>query len=178
MPFGAGQIVYEDDLTDIKPVTYTKSVATNRNSGGTGTTLVDDPELSGITLDPGTYTVELALYFTTATTDTQAIKTRWVFTGTWGVPMRLCHGPGQLLSTAAAPPTTLTEAAMNARPGNQDQIYDAQAGSAFSAVLELCYNVVITGTGNLSLQWAQNAASVNNTTVQPNSCFRITKIRD
>ena len=41
---------------------------------------------------------------------------------------------------------------------------------------EISFAVVVTATGDLSYQWAQNASSGNNTTLQAESGFRIRKI--
>lgn len=169
-----GNIIYASDLNEVVkrlPRAYTKTSATARN---TTTTLANDPELASIALEVGTYDIELIMLFTLTTTTTQKIKTRWGFTGTISDTIRLCHGPG---SAQVAGPQDVTETTVRGYAlTSQDAIYDVSTSTAYSAVLEKANGVSVTVAGNLSLQWAQNASSANNTTVQPNSAFRISRV--
>lgn len=172
MGLGAGQIVYEDDLQNRFPQVYGKSGATARLST---TTLSDDPDLSGITLSVGTWSIELLLFYTVAST-TPKIKTRWIFTGTWGAHIRLCHGPGN--NTGFAPNVVDTVTLQGYVLDTQDAIYNSSTSSAYSAVYEACYNVDVTVEGQLSLQWAQSVSTASNVTVQSASAFRLQKLPD
>jgi hypothetical protein len=166
----AGDTILASDINAViarLPVTTTKAAATARN---TTTTLADDPHLSGITLTPGTYDIELVFFYTLTTTTTQKIKTRWAFTtGTWSTTNRACHGPG---SDNVDPPESVAEATFRVyTTDGQDAVYDSSTSAAYSAVREVARGVVVTVTGTLSLQWAQVASSANNTTVQAGSSF-------
>ncbi len=159
------------NIADWMPVTYTKSASTARN---TTTTLADDPELQGIALAVGTYEIELLLFYTQTTTNTQDLKTRWAFSGTWNNSDRVISGISTA-STASANATTEVNMAGTQASG-QDAIYGGPATVIYNSAREISRNVVLTVAGNLSLQWAQNASSGNNTTVHGGTCFNIRKI--
>lgn len=177
--FSVGQRLTVSLITDsivayIPTTPVIKGTATNRNSGGTGTTLTNDPELLGISLGVGTWSVYLQGFWTQTTTTTQKIKTRWAFTGTWNSPPRACYGAG---FTQTAGPSAATESTWSAYTSDgQDAIYDQAAGGTFGVFIEESSNVVVTAAGTLSLQWAQQTASANNTSLQPGSAFTIRKI--
>lgn len=180
MTVAGGDIIYAADINTILGLlgTFTnKSGPTSRNSGGTGTTYADDPHLSSIALAVGTYEIEVYGLFTLATTATQKIKTQWAFTGTWNgtTAPRLCLGPG---SAQTGGPTAITDMFFQGLHLNgQDAIYDVAAGTTnYSAFREVAGNVIVTVAGNLSLQWAQQTASANNTTLQEGSYVRVRKI--
>lgn len=169
----AGDPINASDINAIIatiPLTYVKSGATSRN---TTTTLADDPHLVTIPLAVGTYDIELVMFYTLSTTTTQKIKTRWGFTGTWTSTTRACLGPG---SANVAGPQDVTEATFRGYvTDTQDAIYDSSTSTAYSTVREIARGVVVTVAGNLSLQWAQQASSGNNTTVQAGSSFTTIK---
>jgi hypothetical protein len=171
-----GDVIYAADLNDITArmaKTYKKGGANSRFS----TTLADDPELAGIPLAVGVYEIELVGYFTLATTNTQKLKTRWGFTGSWNgaVAARTIIGPG---SAQTAAPANVTEVNLQAvHIGDQDAIYDTVAGTgSYSNFRELCGEAIVTVQGNLSLQWAQSVTSANATTLQEGSYFRVRKV--
>jgi len=167
----AGDPIYASDFNDTLPRVYPKVSGEPRD---TTTTLADDAELAGITLEPGTYSIELMMFFTLTTTNTQKIKTQWAFSGTWNSPVRACHGPG---STNTAAPDVATPSTFRGYVADtQDATYDASTSASWSAVREVAFNVVVTEAGDLSLQWAQASSSGNATTVQAETCFRIQKI--
>lgn len=169
MSFAAGQIVYEDDLDDLQPIIKAKGGSTSRVNN----TISADPDLSAITLEPGTYSIEVALFFTVAT-NVPSIKTRWAFSGSWSSPMRLCHGPG---TTNVAESNAVTPSTFRGYDATtQDAIYNKVNSSAYGAILEKADSVVITATGDFSVQWAQSVTTAVNVTVQPNSTVKITKI--
>lgn len=169
----AGDPIYASDINDIIatiPLTYTKSAVESRN---TTTTLADDTHLVSIPLEIGTYDIELVMFYTLSTTTTQKIKTRWAFTGTWASTTRACIGPG---SANTAAPNDAAEVTLRGYVSDtQDAIYDSSTSGAYSVVREVAKGVVVTVAGNLSLQWAQNASSANNTNVQAGSAFTTIK---
>ena len=176
MPLAAGQIVYEDDLDDLQPVEKPKSGSTGRVNT---TTLQDDPDLSGLTLDPGDYDVEIAIFSTTSgtavTSTSPRLKTRWAFTGSWSGGMRSCHGPGSQNTTAGADQvTTVTVRGYDAT--TQDAVYNFGVTSAYTSIVEKA-RITVTATGDLSLQWAQQTANANTTVnVNPGSYIKATKV--
>lgn len=169
-----GDIIYAADVNAViasLPKVYTKTSATARQST---TTLTADPDLSGITLGLGVYDIELIMFWTCANT-TPKLKTRWAFSGTITNTLRLCHGPG---STQVGGPEAVSDATMRAYAlTSQDAVYSTSTSSAYSAVLEAAYGVEVSASGDLSLSWAQNVSTAANVTVQPESAFRIRKIR-
>lgn len=167
----AGQRITGSLLRSMLPQTYVKTAATPRSST---TTYEDDPELAGIPLAVGSYVIELIGFFTLTTTNTQKLKTRWAFTGSWNSPLRACVGPG---FAQTAGPAAVTESTFSAyQTDGSDAIYDQAAGGTFGVFRETCLNVVVSAAGNLSLQWAQAASSGNNTTLQFGSGFTIRRV--
>lgn len=167
---GAGEEFTDDILTAMIPDIYVKTSTTDATSD---TTLSDDPDLAGIPLDIGSWHIRLMLFFTTPTTNTQKLKTRWAFTGTWNNPVRFCIGPGSG-NTAAS--TDITAVTMRGVAAGTDVVYGAAASTAFNVVTEECFDVDVTVAGNLSLQWAQNASSANVTSVKLGSAFQVRQI--
>lgn len=154
------------------PSTYAKAADTARN---TTTTYADDPDLSGIPLSTGSWEVELVGNFYLTTTTAQSIKLRWGFTGTWNgaSTIRDVLGPGADNTTNAIQATSV---AARGQTLTGDQTYGAPASAAYAGFREICRTVVVTVAGNLSLQWAQNSSSGNNTTVAQATHFNIRKI--
>lgn len=177
LAFAIGQRLTADLMTDLlalTPVVYTKAATTDRNSGGTGTTYTIDPELQGISLDVGTYDIELIGFFTLATTNTQKIKTQWRFTGTWNTPIRNCIGPG---SAQVGNPNAITDATMQGYVvDSQDATYDTSTSASYSTFREIALNVTVTVAGTMGLYWAQVAASANNTSLKAGTSFRVRKL--
>lgn len=172
-----GDVILASDINGILALQGAIRVKSGPTSRNTTTTYADDPDLSSIALATGTYEIALYGMFTLATTATQKIKTQWAFTGTWNgtTAPRLCLGPG---SAQVGSPNGVTDTFLQALHLNgQDAIYDAAAGTAsYMSFREECGNVIVTAAGNLSLQWAQNASSANNTTLQEGSFFKIRKL--
>lgn len=168
-----GDLWTADLAQSMVPKYYIKPSAESRNSGGTGTTLTDDSDLQGIALAVGTWEIELLGFFHLTTTATQKIKTQWAFSGTWSTPVRNIVGPG---SAQTAATTDATETNLQAQATNTNAVYDCSVTTAFSSFREWTCNAVVTVAGNLSLQWAQNAASANNTTLDPGTTFRVRQI--
>ncbi len=160
------------NVIDFFPSTYGKAAATARTST---TILADDPELSSIPLSVGTWEIELRGFFTLTTTNTQAIKTRWAFTGTAADAIRNLSGLGSANQLEADVATTVN---FRGRPWqSQDAVYRKLEGSAYGSFREIVSEFVVSVAGNLSLQWAQNASSANATTMMPASAFMVRKVR-
>jgi hypothetical protein len=176
IPFLTGQRLTADllnaNLIDYQPAVFTKTALTNRVNA----TLADDPDLSNIPLSVGTWEIEVLLHWTMTTTNTQKIKTRWGFTGTWATTFRDCIGAGTTQSTAASP-INLTDSFISAATtDSQDAVYHQAAGGTYGTIREISRTVVVSVAGNFSVQWAQNTTTANNTTVQPGSNVYIRKI--
>jgi hypothetical protein len=166
-----GDPVTADLLSSMTVKTYTKTSSTARN---TTTTHAADPELTGIPLEVGTHRIELLMYWTQTTTLTQDIKTRWSFTGTWSNPVRACIGGGR---NATGDPFQVDTTTMSAhRLDDQDAIYSQNFGGNYGCVREVAMDVVVTVAGTMSLTWAQNASSGNNTTVHASSGFETRRV--
>lgn len=161
----------QDAFDFITPVVYTKPAVESRN---TTTTYTDDDDLQGIPLGVGVYDIELVGFFTLTTTNTQKIKTRWVFSGTWNNPVRSCISTGSGNTAASDAASTSTMHGYNA--DNQDAIYDVAAGAGYTTFREIALNVTVTAAGNLSMQWAQSASSGNNTNLQAGTSFKVRRI--
>lgn len=147
-----------------------KPASTDRTST---TTVADDPDLAGIALGVGTWSVRMLLFATTVTTNTQKFKTQWGFTGTWNSPIRACIGPG---STNTAARADITPSQFSGMPSNSDNTYGFAASTGFNVVEELCDFVVVTVAGTLSLKWAQASSSGNATSLKSGSSVTVRQI--
>lgn len=157
------------DATTLDLMTANITVKPGGTVRNNTTTLADDPDLASIPLAVGTHWVRLLFIWCTNTSATPDIKTRWAFTGTWNNPLRACIGPA---STNTANPDVVTPVKFNTVAAGTDCVYGSAATTAFSVATEECFNVVVTVAGNLSLQWAENALSATDITVQPGSTFQ------
>jgi len=166
----AGDPIYASDINDYRVRLVTKPSATNRIST---TTLAADPHLTGLTLEAGTYDIEIVIFWTCAST-TPKLKTRWGFTGTISNTLRLCHGPG---STQTAGPEAVTEVTDRAYGlTGQDAQYSTSTSAAYSAILEKAAGVVVTAVGDLSLNWAQVTSTASNVTIREDSYIRAVRV--
>jgi len=136
--------------------------------------LANDTELTGIALGIGTHWVKLDLIFYNNTSATPDIKTRWVFTtGTWNDPLRMVDGPASGNTTT---PDALNLLKRSAIAASVDIVYGCAAGTVPYHAIEESFRVVVTVAGTLSLQWAQNGATVADTTVLAGSTFSTRQI--
>lgn len=165
-----GDLVTADLLTSMQPGIVVKPSATARS---TTTTPAADPDLAAITLGVGTWEVELTLFFNCATTATQGIRTQWGFSGSWNTPVRWTLGPG---ATGTANATSSDVVNLGGATTAANNIYAVAAGATYACVREVCYTVVVTIAGDLSLLWSQNVSSANATTVQGGSAFKVRQI--
>src|SRR4051812_33308809 len=103
--FSVFQRITADSLNAIIPQSITKQTT---NGIVSNTTLTLDPELSGITLGVGTWSIEVMLLASPAATQATpvpSLKTGWSFTGTLAnSPVRITTGPS---STNASIPTAM-----------------------------------------------------------------------
>jgi hypothetical protein len=138
------------------------------------TTFADDDDLKLIPLAIGQYEIELVGFWTQSTTNTQKIKTRWVFSGTWNSPIRSCFGPG---ATNTATTNAVTPLTVSGYVSDSSQpVYSSDNLTSYSTFLEKARNVTVTVAGNLSMQWAQNASSGNATNLQAGTSFTVRRI--
>lgn len=166
-----GDLVTADLLDAMVHKVYNKANATSRN---TTTTYADDPDLLNIPVGVGTWEIELVGFFNFSNATNGGLKTRWGFSGTWNNPLRNCMGPGSTNTggTSVVTPVTLSAAGAS----TQDAIYLGSSTSAYYAFREVSFNAVVTVAGNLSLSWAQNSSSANNTIVHENSGFKLRQV--
>lgn len=155
-------------LRSMLPDKTVKQSATDLTSN---TTLANDPELSGITLGVGTWEVRVVIFATSA--GTANIKTRWSFTGTWANAIRAVVGPGL---TATGGPTDATTMKTNGQSVATDAIYALTNSSNYAVIKEECSTVVVTVTGDMALQWAQQVSSANTTSVKAGSYIEVKQI--
>lgn len=149
-----------------------KTVVETRNSNSFSA----DAELSGITLDVGTYHVRLAALCNNAGSATPDIKTTWTFSGTWNNPNRLCIGPA---STNTGSWDATTPLKIGGVAAGTASIYGLPASAAWHAFFEEAFDVTVTVAGDLALSWAQNTTDAANVTnLRPGSAFVIKQLSD
>lgn len=156
------------DIETRLPRLYLKSAVTTRNNTAT---YAADPELSGILLEVGLFRVELYL-FATQGSATPKLKTQWGFSGTVAAFNRWCLGPS---TDNISAPSIVSDVNLSAFTNTQNAVYNTSSSGAYSAMNEVAI-MNVSVAGNLSLQWAQNAATAVNTNVQPGSHFVVTRI--
>lgn len=175
MGFGAGQIVYEEDLDNLLPKYKFKNSITNRVNAS----LLDDPDLSAIALEPGNYEAELVAFYvitgTGVTANVPRIKTRWAFTGSWSGSLRSAMGPG-IVSVSTDPSQVVTSTFRGVDATTQDSLYNAGVTTGYSTIVERGI-ITVTATGNLSFQWAQQTTTATATcAILPGSYFKISQL--
>jgi hypothetical protein len=131
----------------------TKTSATPRSSTAT---LANDPDLQ-LSLDAGTYRITALLSVTGSSAGD--VKVGWTFSGTWSLKLRGVLGPANTTSNAAA--TTVMVAYAPTFTGSQNYGTD---GSVASFIREELV-AVVTATGTLVLQWAQDSSNATSTTM-------------
>lgn len=166
-------LIVEGDLSVAGVGYQSTKVKANTEDRANVTTVANDGELTNIALGVGTYSVEVLIFATTPTTNTQKLKTQWGFTGTWNNPIRACVGPG---STNTAARSDITPSQFNGVPAGTDVTYGFAASTGFNVVMERADNVTVTVAGTLSLKWSQAAASANVTSVKAGSSVTVRRI--
>lgn len=157
-------------LDSMLPKTYTKLASESKNTLAVPS---NDAELINIPLEVGTYDIELILFWTQATT-APGLSTRWGFTGTVGAPVRNIVGQGAVdLTTQPNVAATVNVGGVSISSSAE---YHSASTGAFVCVREQTRAFSVTVAGNLSLQWAQQVSNGNNTTVQPGTSFKVTRI--
>jgi hypothetical protein len=165
------------DIAEWKaPRYYVKENATSRNT--TTTSAADSGTgqvLAGISLEVGSYELEVIAFITVSTTDTQGFKCRFGFTGTANGTS--CYvawdGPASAASGNITAVTATNFVATQATGQDANFLLDNQA--AYANVRGRVANFVVSAPGNLSFDWAQTASSGNNTTLREGSYLKITR---
>jgi hypothetical protein len=137
-------------------VTGTQAVTKAGSTARSSTiTLADDPDLQ-LSLAAGTYRITALLSVTGHTAGD--IRVGWSFSGSWSISLRGSQGPGQT-ATGFQAGSAVVSYTPNAAGG---QTYGTElAGSGAFIREELV--AVVSSTGTLALQWAQDASSGTNT---------------
>jgi hypothetical protein len=156
------------NLVDFMPQNFIKGTTTSRQNN----TYADDPDLQGIVLTEGTWSIRLGILSTVAST-TPKLRTKWIFTGTWNTPNRLCIGPG---SNQTADSANLTETSVKVYNTGQDATYNFSTSGLWTGITEWADSVVVTAEGSLSLQWAQVTTTASNVDVKAGTAFTIQKL--
>ena len=136
----------------------------SRNNAGTGTTYTNDDTLQSFAVDANTwYLVEFALMFTS--TANNGIKTQFLHPA-----LATANAFSGRVFSAATP----TDAVSNST--TVTILHAVTAARTSSPISGFC-RIRIGGTGGtIALQWAQNAASADNTTLLAGSLMTVTKI--
>lgn len=151
-------------LSTIRAQNKVKDADTARTSGGTGTTLTDDEDLAGFTVDAATeYLLEAELRVTTAS-DVPDFKYTWQFSQT---PQQasgfIVDEGGTGVTDGTAANITLTSTSTRNATGGADFVLRVSARILGHA----------TTAGTLDFQWAQNNSSANATTLKAGSWMRL-----
>ena len=163
------QLAGEDILaSDIKVPRYIPKSASE--SVTSSTTLQDDNDFV-VELTPGTWRIELMLHWSgdSVASGVGDIKTAWTTTGTMTLLGRWLIGGGTNFVSATEMPVRMQGAALATAVS-----YQGNATNSNALKEDILLDVDVTG--NLQLQWAQNASSAVATTVQTVSRMYITEM--
>ena len=136
----------------------------SRNNTGTGATYTNDATLQSFAVDANSwYLVEFALMFTCTINS--------------GIKTQLSH-PALATSSAFSgrvfSPSTPTDAVANS--ATVTTLHSVTASRTVAPISGYCRIRIGESGGNIALQWAQNAASADNTTLLAGSLMTVTKI--
>lgn len=133
------------------------------------TTLTNDAELAGISLEVGTFKVDVLLYATGTTGD---LRTAWSFTGAWS-GTRACLGPGPATELQSQTDAPMRD---NALALGTAATYGLNNATTPAVIREVSYNVVVTTAGTMAVQWAQETSDVSATSVLLGSAVEVRRI--
>lgn len=146
------------------PTTVIKTAGTTRSST---TTYADDPDLIFSSQAAGNYVVECYLIITAGSGTTPGFKARFNTTDTQ-TNQSVMTGIWSSQNEASQLPNNNSWAA---------GVNNGNAPSALDTVsLQLTSGLVQSGTGTISLQWAQNSSQSTTVVVQGGSWCRLTKV--
>lgn len=165
----SGDKAFWSDVVSLVPKTVAKAVSTDRVST---TTFADDPELSGIPLAVGTYSIEADLMMIGGAGGI-ANKTTWTFSGTWNGPVRQCFGP---TATNTAIPTAAVSLQSAGYLVGTSCVYGLSTSGIWMCVREYCHNVIVTAPGNFAVSWAPNVSAANSGGLRAGSAVSVRKI--
>lgn len=133
-------------------------------------TLADDVTLAGLSIPAaGTYMIDGRLCFFGVTTGTQGIRMRYEFTGSAGV--------GTIGSyTGFVNAAVVGGGNFLALDANFISFATLTIGGAGGDCIDFRHTLNATGSGTISLQWAQNTSNANGTTLARGSSIVITRL--
>lgn len=173
MTFFAGDELAAADLNAILaalPSVTVKTASTDRIST---ITMASDPELTGIPLSVGTWSIVFEGLWTQASAAAK-MATQWAFTGTTAATARRkCMGAG---SAQVAAPSLITESTFAGYDTSTSALYDVSTSTQYSVIRESVDNFVVTVAGLFSIQWAQGVSTASNVTMRPGSSVTVRKI--
>lgn len=140
-----------------------KAVSTSRN---TTTVLTNDPDLQ-VSLVPGTYAVQGELWWGAgASGGPNGLKFNFAFSGTTTSNGR----------SASSPNATLSNATPGVMIGGSDIFATNISTGALTEFSKISGFIVVTVTGILTLQWAQNSSGGQNLTLLAGSSLNCVKV--
>lgn len=152
----------------VKQKTVTQSVTNS-------VTLVNDTELF-VTLDPGTYRVELNLIATTASNIlTSDIQVMWTFSGT-ATSQRQVIGPGPANIDVTGTSASAASGIIRSSSHNLGTAVRYGVDGNATTVIEEDILFVVSASGVLQLQWAQAAANATATNVPSGARIYVTPL--
>src|ERR1700750_2227134 len=107
LQFFAGSTLAASDLQDMLDLFQKSYAKAGDMSRASTTTMTIDPELQGIPLDVGTYSIQFRGLWTVGAGTAPGLKTQWRFTGTWVSFTRNASGAGQGGTTSPTVTTTM-----------------------------------------------------------------------
>lgn len=157
----AGQRLTASLLNSMVPNVIVKAATNGLVSG----TLTLDPELSGIALGVGTWSVEMVLLASAAAAATNPqLQVGWQFTGTFAnSPVRITTGPGAT-NTATPGLSTPANFASNGTFGS-GSFYGLRTGAAaaYARITEECHELQVATAGTFGILLGQATGSAGAT---------------
>jgi len=142
------------------PLIVTKPADTSRNSGGTGTTLVADPDLVLPIAAGSTYDINSLIIYSGSPSGSGDLK--FTFTGPAGHTGRYCPIRQNLSGS-------YTGWAMNQWTDNDSANTNGTGAGQYVSLFVKGILITAGAAGNLTFVWAQNTSSATSTIVRQNS---------
>jgi len=166
-PWLAGQRITAERLMEAAPVYVQKTELQARANTATPTA---DPDLR-ITLDPGTYDIELELGYS-GTAGSGGVRTSWsVDAGITAISgIRFTRGTGQDATTRNSDASRHTGNGLST-----EAIYGLTTGSGQRGWGSERWRALVTAPGEIRFQWAQKTSHADGSWVAPESFLKVTR---
>lgn len=172
----AGQRLTASLLNSMVPIVVTKAAT---NSITSNATLTLDPELSGIALSVGTWSIEVILLASAASNSATIgnLKVAWSFSGALAnSPVRITSGPADTNTAIPGRATPINVASNGSLASGQAYGLAVSSSAAYARITEECYEFQVSSAGNFGILVAQNTSAAVATNVRTGSTLILRQV--